>query len=151
MYPGFSGGPLIDAAGNVVGITTSHLSRSGAVALPTATVNAVVDQLSTKGKIARGYLGVSMQPVRLQDAQKTALNLAQNGGLIIIAIEPGSPAEQGGLLIGDVLLSIEGTPVSDTNDVQSLLGPDRVGKPVAICLLRGGNDTTVNVTVGERP
>lgn len=151
LYPGFSGGPLIDLSGAVVGINTSHLSRSGAVAIPTATVNAVVDQLSTKGRIARGYLGVSMQPVRLPDQITSSLNLSQNGGLIIIAVENDSPAAKGGLLIGDILLSIEGTPVGDTNDVQSLLTPDRVGKPVAVRVVRGGADTTVNVTVGERP
>jgi S1-C subfamily serine protease len=151
LYPGFSGGPLVDLNGQVVGINTSRLSRAGAVALPTATVNAVVDQLSTKGRIARGYLGVSMQPVRLPDQIKSALNLSQNGGLIIIAIENDSPAAKGGLLIGDILLSIEGTPVGDTNDVQTLLGPDRVGKPVAVRVVRGGADTTVQVTVGERP
>jgi serine protease DegQ len=151
MYPGFSGGPLVDAQGQVVGITTSHLSRAGAVAIPTATVNTVVDQLTTRGKIARGYLGVSMQPVRIPDAIKTALSLTTNGGLIVIAVEPGSPAEQGGLLIGDILLSIEGAALNDTSDVQSLLGPDKVGKPVAIRVVRGGADATVNVTVGERP
>jgi S1-C subfamily serine protease len=151
LYPGFSGGPLIDLSGAVVGINTSHLSRSGAVAIPTATVNAVVDQLSTKGRIARGYLGVSMQPVRLPDQIKSALNLSQNGGLIIIAVENDSPAAKGGLLIGDILLSIEGTQVNDTNDVQTILGPDRVGQPVAVRVVRGGADNTVSVTVGERP
>ncbi len=151
LYPGFSGGPLVNLAGQVVGINTSHLSRAGAVALPTATVNAVVDQLSTKGRIARGYLGVSMQPVRLPDQLKASLNLSENGGLIIIAVENDSPAAKGGLLIGDILLSIEGTPVSDTNDVQSILGPNRVGQPVAVRVVRGGADTTVQVTVGERP
>jgi S1-C subfamily serine protease len=151
LYPGFSGGPLVDLSGAVVGINTSHLSRSGAVAIPTATVNTVVDQLSTKGRIARGYLGISMQPVRLPDQIKSSLNLSQNGGLIIIAVENDSPAAKGGLLIGDILLSIEGTAVGDTNDVQAILGPDRVGKPVAVRVVRGGADTTVNVTVGERP
>ena len=151
MYPGFSGGPLVDAQGRVVGITTSHLSRAGAVAIPTATVNTVVDQLTTRGKIARGYLGISMQPVRLPDAIKTALNLTANGGLIVIAVEPGSPAEQGGLLIGDILISIEGSTLNDTSDVQALLGPDKVGTPVAIRVVRGGTDATVAVTVGERP
>lgn len=151
LYPGFSGGPLVDTQGRVVGVNTSHLSRAGAVAIPTATVNAVVDQLVSKGKIARGYLGVSMQPVRIPDTIKTNLNLTENGGLIVIAIEPNSPAEQGGLFIGDILIAIEGAPVNDTNDVQALLGPDRVGKPVAVRIIRGGADTTLNVTVGERP
>ena len=151
LYPGFSGGPLVDTQGRVVGINTSHLSRAGAVALPTATINAVVDQLVAKGKIARGYLGLSMQPVRVSDATKTALNLAENGGLIVIAVEPAAPAEQGGVLIGDILIGIEGTAVSDTNEVQGLLGPDRVGKPITVRLIRGGVDTTITLTVGERP
>ena len=151
LYPGFSGGPLVDTQGRVVGINTSHLSRAGAVALPTATINAVVDQLVAKGKIARGYLGLSMQPVRVSDATKAALNLADSGGLIVIAVEPSAPAEQGGVLIGDILIGIEGSAVNDTNDVQALLGPERVGKPISVRLIRGGVDTTVTLTVGERP
>jgi S1-C subfamily serine protease len=150
LYPGFSGGPLVNTQGQVVGLNTSHLSRAGGVALPTATINAVVDQLLSKGKIARGYLGISMQPVRISDATKAALNLTENGGLIVIAVEAGAPAEQGGVLVGDVLIGLEGTAVSDTNDVQTLLGPDKVNQPVTLRVIRGGADTTLTVTVGER-
>jgi S1-C subfamily serine protease len=151
LYPGFSGGPLVDAQGQVVGINTSGLSRSMTLAIPVATVNRVVEQLLTKGRIARGYLGLGMQPVRLPDKVKNDLNLPSNGGLIVVSVEAGGPAEKAGVLMGDVILSLDGKPVTDTHDVQSVLDPDRVGKTIPVRILRGGAPADLSVTVGERP
>ena len=92
--------------------------------IPWATVDRVVGQLLEKGRIAHGYLGVGMQPVRLPEALKRTLNLPGAGGVIIVAVEPESPAERAGLLIGDVVVALDGVPVSDTADVQSVLGPE---------------------------
>lgn len=151
LYPGFSGGPLVDALGRIIGINSSHLARSFGLAIPASTINTTVEQLLTKGRIARGYLGVSMQPVRLSDTVKTAHQLPSNGGLIVVAVETNSPAEQGGLIVGDVLIAIDDASLADTEDVQTLLGPDKVGKPVTIRIIRGGNVATQTVTIGERP
>ena len=151
LYPGFSGGPLADAQGQVVGLVTSGLSRGAGLAIPAATVTAVVEQILAKGHIARGYLGLGMQPVHLPDDLKARLSLPANQGLIVVSVGAGGPAEQGGLLIGDVLVALDGAPVADTNDVQTLLGPERVGKPITVQVVRGGAATQVTVTVGERP
>jgi S1-C subfamily serine protease len=151
MYPGFSGGPLVDVSGRVIGINTSRLSRAFPITIPASTVNSVVEQLLSKGHIERGYLGVYMQPVRIPDALASNLNITANTGLIIVSVEQGGPAEQAGILIGDILIAIEGTTISDTNDVQSLLGSDRVGKAVSVQLIRGGALQTLPVTVGVRP
>ena len=151
LYPGFSGGPLVDVQGRVLGVNTSGLSRGGALAIPASTVNRVADQLVATGRIARGYLGVGMQPVTVPDALKSKLGLATSGGLVVVSVQPGGPAEQAGALIGDILVALDGKPVADTDDVQALLDPERVGKSIAATVIRGGEVAALTVTVGERP
>lgn len=150
LYPGFSGGALVDAHGRVMGINTSG-PRSMVLTIPPSTVNRVVGQLLEKGRIARGYLGLGMQPVRLPESLKRTLNLPRAGGVIIVAVEPDSPAERAGLLIGDVLVALDGVPISDTADVQALLGPERVGTAVVTSIIRAGLLAERTVVVGERP
>lgn len=147
LYPGFSGGPLVDSSGRVVGITTSGLSRSGPVAIPAATVSVVVDELLRRGRVARGYLGVGLHPVRLPPAAGTA----GETGLIVVNVEPDGPAGRAGILIGDILLALEGTPVRDLEDIQSVLGPERVGSALTAEIIRAGVASRVTITVGERP
>lgn len=151
LYPGFSGGPLIDAQGRVVGINTSGLSRSMALTIPAATVSRVADQLLTRGRIARGYLGLAMQTVRLPDSQVTALSLPRNSALIVVSVENDGPAEKAGVLVGDILLALDGNAVSNTDDIQALLDPERVGKALTARVLRGGSPAELSLTVGERP
>ena len=150
LYSGFSGGPMVDAAGKVAGMNTSG-PRNMALTIPASTVNRVVNQLVSKGRIARGYLGLGMQPVRLPDTLKSALSLASNGGVIVINVEPNGPADKAGVLIGDVLVAIDGNPVSDTGNVQAMLGTETVGKSLKVQLIRGGAPLEVTLTVGERP
>lgn len=150
LYPGFSGGPLVDASGRVVGINTSG-PRNMVLAIPASTVNRVINGLLEKGRIARGYLGLGMQPVLLPNTLKNVLTLGSNGGVIVVNVEPNGPADKAGVLIGDVLLSLDGTPVSDTGDVQKMLGPDSVGKTLNIQVIRGGALAEVAIAVGERP
>jgi S1-C subfamily serine protease len=151
LYPGFSGGPLVDAQGRVAGITTSGLSRSTSLAIPTSTVNRVTEQLVSKGRIARGYLGLGLQAVRLPDSLKGSLGLTSDGGLIVVSVEQGGPGESAGILVGDILVALEGTSVSDSDAVQGVLGPESVGKTVRLLLVRGGQRAEIPVTVGERP
>lgn len=151
LYPGFSGGPLIDARGQIVGLNTSGLSRNLTLAIPTGTVNRVVETLLTTGRIARGYLGLAMQPVKLPDALRGQLGLRNETGLIVVNVENDGPAEKAGAFVGDILVAIEGQPVGDTDDIQSQLDPDRVGRPLAVTVVRGGRLQDLTITVGERP
>jgi len=151
LYPGFSGGALVDAAGRTLGIVTAGLSRSGAIAVPVETVERVVDQLLARGRIARGYLGVGMQPVRLPTAFASTLGLAGEGGVIVVSLEAEGPAARSGVLIGDILVSLDGVAVGDTEDVLALLGPERIGRAVSAEVVRGGKRATITITIGERP
>jgi len=148
MYPGFSGGPLINAAGQLLGLNTSALARGVSLTIPTVTIRRVVDMLVQHGKIRRGYLGVNTQPVRLPAALEQ--QLGQETGLLLAAVEPGSPAEQGGLLLGDTIVALEGSPVQQHDDLLALLSSDRVGKPVTLKIVRGGQVQEISVVVGER-
>lgn len=148
MYPGFSGGPLIDASGTVVGINSSGISRAGGLTIPVAAAQKIIDPLLAHGRLKRGFLGVTSQVVRLPEA--IAKLAGQETGLLVARVDAGSPAEQGGLLIGDVVIGMGGQPVKDTDDLQAMLGPDRVGQPTAVRIIRGGEPKEISVTVGER-
>jgi len=151
LYPGFSGGPLVDAAGRVAGINTSGLSRSMTLTVPASTVNRVLEQLLSRGRVARGYLGLGMQPVRLPDNLKTGLNLSADTGLIVMSVEPDGPADKGGVLVGDVVLELGGKAVVDTEHVQAALDTTTVGQSLTARVIRGGVPTELSLTVGERP
>lgn len=151
IFLGFSGGPLVDAQGRVVGLNTTGLWRNMGLAVPTSTVDRVTRELLEKGRVARGYIGLGMQPVRLPDALQSRLNLPGKVGMMALTVEPGGPAERAGVLIGDVIVTLEGNPVSDVGDVQALLGGESVGKPLRALLLRGGATLELAITVAERP
>jgi len=151
LYDGFSGGPLVDTQGRVIGINTSGLSRRFDLTIPRSTVNRVADQLLASGRISRGYLGVGMQPVRISDQLVSALNLAGNGGVIVISVEPGQPAERAGILMGDVLVELDGARVSDPEDVIAQLSSDRIGAKITARVIRAGRPADVQLVVGERP
>jgi serine protease DegQ len=150
MYSGFSGGPLIDAAGDVLGLNTWGLSRRTALTIPLSTVERVVTQLLSGGRIRRGYLGVAMQQVRLSQALRAAHKLEQDGAVIVVDVAADGPAERAGLLMGDVILSIGTQAVEDSDDLQYALGPASVGTVQALRILRGGALHDVGITVGER-
>jgi S1-C subfamily serine protease len=147
-YPGFSGGPLIDARGNVLGVMTAGWARGAALAIPADVAWRVARTLESRGSVKRGYLGIMSQPVHLPDAQRTGLT--QRGGLLVVGVEDGSPAGRGGLLIGDILATLDGQPVEDTEDLLVLLTGERVGQPVPVKVVRGGELQMLEVTIGER-
>lgn len=148
MYPGFSGGPLVNAAGQVVGLNTSALLRGISITVPVTGMRRVVEALLAHGRIKRGYLGVNTQPVRLPTALREQLN--QETGLLLAAVEPDSPAEKGGLLLGDTIVAFAGTPVRQHDDLLAQLSPDRVDTEVPVRLVRGGQVQDITVVVGER-
>ncbi|MGA7937783.1 MAG: trypsin-like peptidase domain-containing protein [Kovacikia sp.] len=150
IYPGFSGSALVDPAGQVMGINTAG-PRHSALTIPASTVNRVVHQLLQGGRIARGYLGLGMQSVRLPETLQRSLDLSQSAGVIVVSVAAEAPADRAGVLIGDILIAFNAMPVTDVSDVHARLDSDQVGKPLITRLIRGGAIAEVTITVGERP
>ena len=151
LYPGFSGGPLVNAQGQVIGVNSSGMSRQLQLAIPSAAVTRVVDELVRRGRLARPYLGVGTQPVSLPEALRQRFNLEQPTAVIVVAVQPSSPAASAGLLMGDVIVSLGGTSITDPGDLASVLRPDHVGEEMTVSVLRGGEPRDIRITVGERP
>src|SRR5271165_6471447 len=114
LYPGSSGGAIVDAEGRLLGLATSGLSRTSIIAVPVVTIARVVDELLEKGHVARGYLGVGLQPIGLPEPQK--------GGLIVLSVEPDGPAGRAGLVLGDILIAVGGKSIGSVEDLQEALG-----------------------------
>jgi S1-C subfamily serine protease len=149
-YPGFSGGPLVDAAGLVLGLNTSGLWRGASLTIPVDLVWSIAAALAEHGSVKRGYLGIRSQPVAVAAAQRTALGREQTTGLLLVGIEVDSPAEKGGLLVGDILVGLAGEPLTDPDELSARLVGSLVGQPTAVEVLRGGQPVTLTVIIGER-
>lgn len=147
-YPGFSGGPLIDAQGAVVGVLTTGLVNGVALAIPMNIAKTIADTLAKQGYIKRGYLGISSQLVQLPVAQRAGRS--QEAGLLIVKVDENSPAQRGGLLVGDILVALDGHAINDAEDLQILLAGDRVDKTIPVEAIRGSVLQTLQVTVGQR-
>jgi S1-C subfamily serine protease len=152
LYPGFGGGPLVDATGQIHGINSGGLSRAFATTIPVETVNRVVGQLLERGYVARGWLGAAMQPVRFNPAAQRRLGLDTDSGLVILSVEPDGPAASSGLLVGDVIVKLGGRPIENVEDLVDALGAtDVVGRTFNLDLVRGGERIKADVLIGERP
>jgi S1-C subfamily serine protease len=150
LYPGFSGGPLVDADGAVLGMITSGLGFGGpAVAIPWALASQLAETIGKHGKVPRGYLGVGSQPVTLSPQAKE-LTGGQERGLLVVQVAEGGPASAAGFLQGDILVRLDGTAVTNADDLQGLLGPNRVGSSVNASVVRGGELRDLSLTVGTR-
>jgi serine protease DegQ len=151
LYPGFSGGPLVNVEGKVLGLNTNGFGRGRAVTIPVSTVNRVVDELLDKGYIARPYLGIAMQPVAVPEALRGKLKSSAAGGLMVLHAEPGGPADKAGIVLGDVIVELQGKPALDTEHIQDLLASAKVNDKIGITVIRGGAPLEVSITLGERP
>lgn len=151
LYPGSSGGAVVDTQGRVLGLATGGLSRVAGIAIPPETLERVAGELLVKGRVTRGYLGVGLQPVSLPDRLRSRLEVSGRSGVIVLSVEPGGPADQAGILVGDILVALDGKPVTDTDDVQVALGTDAVGRSLQASLVRGGERTEAAIEIRERP
>ena len=145
---GEEGGPVVDAAGGLLGISTLG-PRRRVLVIPTATVERVLEPLLTLGRIARGWLGAAVQPVMVPDELRETAGHAQ--GLMILGVTGGGPVAQAGVLLGDILLALDGATLGGATRLAELLGPEAVGKQVELRLIRAGQAQSLNVIVGERP
>ncbi len=150
LYPGFSGGPLADASGRVVGINSSVLGRDLSLAIPSETVARIAEQLLTKGRIERGYLGVGVQKIPLQQSLAQKLGLSQETGLMILQVETGTNAEKAGFLPGDILIGLNGTTIARVRELNRWLASESGGRSVNARVIRGGEIKEFPITVGVR-
>ena len=150
LYPGFSGGPLVDVKGRVVGVTTSGSERQLQAAIPAATVDRLADELLRRGRLPRAYFGVGTQQVQLNDALRQRLGTDQRTAVIVVDVQSDSPAARGGIVIGDVIVALGGTRIGEPTDLRAVLRPHQVGETLVASIVRGGEPRDVRVTVGER-
>lgn len=150
LYAGFSGGPLVNSQGEFLGMNTAGLHHSG-ITVPASTVTRVAKELLEKGRVERPYLGLAMQAVPVPESLRSRLNLNASEGLLLVHVEPESPAEKAGLLIGDLLLTLDGRPMADTDAVQEALRKSKPGDRIEAGLIRGGALTKLTIQLEARP
>lgn len=148
MWPGFSGGVFMDAQGRALGLATTGVMPRAAIAVPASTLTRVVDTLLAYGRVRRAYLGLGAHPVRLPAGLER--QVGQEVGLLVVSVEPGSPAEQGGLLLGDVIATVDSQPVRRLHDLVSLLDAGRIGKNMPLRIVRGGRVQDLTVVPGDQ-
>jgi S1-C subfamily serine protease len=141
------GGPVFDAAGACLGMSTFG-PRGQVIVIPTATIERVVPQLARAGHIARGWLGVALQPVAVPDALRETAD--QSSGLMVMSVVEGGPAAQAGVLAGDIILSVDGTSTHRLRRIAKLFGADSIGRRADLRLIRSGAVITVQTTIAER-
>jgi len=149
FYPGFSGGPLADAHGRVIGMNSSRLGRGAGLTIPLTAAAPVIEDLLSRGRVRRAYLGVSSQVVPLPSALAGHVG-GQESGLLVVMVEPGSPADAAGLLVGDILARCAGNSLTDTESLQAQLLPERVGVALQFTILRGGAPRDITITPADR-
>ena len=142
------GGPVVSLAGGLIGMSTSG-PRRRTIVIPTATLARVVDPLLTEGRIARGWLGIGLQPVRIPDSLQQTTE--RETGLMVVGMANAGPAETAGILPGDIVLDIDGAPVGRPRALSAALGADRIGQTATLRVLRAGAILTVGVVIAARP
>jgi len=150
VYDGFSGGPLVDPSGAVLGLNNSALARGTPLALPAAAVDRVLDELLERGHVRRPFIGVAVQPVALSASVVKQHSLNGDTGLLIVSIADGSPAEKAGMLLGDVLLEANGNELSGPDDLLDALSSVSKDGAVTLKFLRGGSVKTASITPADR-
>jgi S1-C subfamily serine protease len=148
MHDGFAGGAFLDAAGHLIGMTTAAAIRGLGIVVPVAIVWKAAATVLEHGGIKRGYLGLAGQTVAVPDHQRGSHGRGQ--ALLVVAVTPGGPAEQAGLLVGDLLLDFESKPVEAPEDLLALLAGSSIGRDIPLRILRGASVVDVLVKIGER-
>ncbi|MCP8305205.1 MAG: trypsin-like peptidase domain-containing protein [archaeon] len=149
LNSGYSGSPLVDASGRMVGLNIAHTSSQG-IAVPVSTVKDIADRLAREGKIRRAYLGVVSNNISLPKEIATEPQISQDVGAMVLSVEADSPAKQAGLSLGDVIVKLDGKSVTSVYDLPRLLTEEVIGKRTKLLILRGGQLMELEITPSER-
>jgi len=139
----------LDTSGELIGIATSALTRVGAICVPLTTIDRIVNLLLERGRVSRGTLGLGLHDIHIPPGLREKLSLSNAAGVIVLGAEPDGPADQAGLMIGDILVALDGKPLEGTDDVQIALNEDSVGKSMKATAIRGGQLIDMMILVGE--
>ncbi len=145
LNPGYSGGPLLDAKGKMIGLNVAYFSNRG-IAVPIDTIRTAAERMARGESVKKAYLGIVSNPISLPPEISSKPEVKQEGGLIVFSVEPDSAARKGGIVLGDVLVKLDNKPVTDLQDLQTILGEELVGKKVKVSVLRGEKLTELSVT-----
>jgi S1-C subfamily serine protease len=151
LQPTAVGGAVVSADHGIVGMATPRFARFGAIAIPSAAIDTIVDTLLNKGRIPHGYLGVGLQVLPLPDTLCKTLRRNEKTAVIVLEVHSGGPADKAGIVIGDILVSLGTSTVTRLEDVQSILAADTIGKSLPLKFVRGGSMQEANIMVAERP
>ena len=151
LYSGFSGGALVGAGGNILGMNTSGLLRGKSITIPSSTLTRVADEIADKGHVAQPYIGLVMQPVEIPGTLQKNVGVDASTGLLVMHVEPGGPADQAGALLGDILINIDGHSFEGLEDVHEELRRKGAGQEVQAKIIRGGQNIQMTIRIGERP
>lgn len=143
---GYSGGPLLDASGNMIGMNVAYFSKRG-VAIAIGVLTTAVQQILNTGSVKRAYLGVVSNPITLPE--DVAKETGQTQGLIVLQVEQGTPAKKAGVAVGDIIVKVNSTKVESFSDLFRILNGDLIGKEVGLSVLRGEKETKLSVTPRE--
>jgi serine protease Do len=144
LNPGYSGGPLVDISGKMIGLNAFYVSSRG-IAIRTSKIKGIVENLKSYGRVRRAYLGITSYPISIPEEVTRQAGMSQDSGLMIVSVEPNSPAKKAGLLIGDVVLSLDGNKVGSLHDIERLLTQDLIGKAVKLAVLRSEKLTQLTI------
>ena len=142
------GGPVLTLGNRLIGMSTAG-PRRRALVIPAATIDRVLGPLLTEGRVPRGWLGVGLQHVAVPERMRDAAG--RDAGMMVVGLAPGSPAEQAGVLPGDIILEVDGRQTGRARGLATSLLPDRIGQPATLKLIRAGEVRMVTVTIGARP
>jgi len=153
LNPGNSGGPLVSGRGKVVGVNTAMIlgGQGLSFAVPINTARIVIPALLREGRVRRSYIGIGVQDVPLLRRVVRFFDLAVDSGVLVVSVEPGSPASLAGVRDGDIIVGLDGQPVAGSDDLHRLLIADRIGRAQALSVIRGSERVTVTVTPSESP
>ncbi len=151
VYPGQSGSALVNSQGQVLGMNTVALARAAAITVPTATVDRVVGELLEHGHIRRPYLGLAMQTVPIPDDVRRQLKLELENGLLVMHVEADGPGAKAGLMLGDLIISIQGKATGNLIKLQGALSGLRTGEQTKLTVIRAGEKRELSATIGDRP
>jgi serine protease Do len=146
LNPGYSGGPLVDVSGRMIGLNAFYISSRG-IAIRTSKVKGIVENLKSYGRVRRAYLGITSYPISIPEevAKQVTGTISQDSGLMVVSVEPNSPAKKAGLLIGDVVLNLDGKQVESLHDIERLLTQELIGKAVKLIVLRSEKLTELTI------